>query len=306
MESQKYSGQAGHKVIYSSQEIEDMGIPYTTPPKKPETCRYCGALLYYEGVVLMGNVVAWYNTEPQRCKCKQAQEYWAKRDAREAAVEQERRHVVERKRRQEKIDSVLTASGIKRRFLDRTFETFQRDTEEREEAYQKAKEYADSFDTYAQRGQGLYIEGTCGTGKTHLAVAIAMQLISRGIPVICKTSIALLGEIKRSYETDELRECDVLRAYKEADLLIIDDFGKEQCTEWSMSVIYEIINDRYEEKRPTIITTNYNEDMLCRRLTPKGNDGSNIRAIISRLRECADVITMAWEDHRAKGLGHDR
>lgn len=301
MEDQKDSGQAGPKVIYTSREVEELKIPYSTPPKPPERCRYCGKPLYYEGVVLMGRVAAWRNTEPQRCDCEKAREYWTRRDAKEAAAEQERKLAAERKARQERIDAALAASGIKKRFMDRTFETFRRDTPGREMAYRMAKSYVDGFDAHAQQGEGLYIEGTCGTGKTHLAVAIAMQLIGRGIPVIIKTSIDLLGEIKRSYDTHDVSEYEVTRAYKDADLLIVDDLGKELCTDWSLGVIYEILNDRYEEKRPTIITTNFNESALIQRLTPKGRDSINAGAIISRLRECAQVLTMAWEDFRGKG-----
>ena len=84
-------------------------------------------------------------------------------------------------------------------------------------------------------------------------------------------------------------------------MLIVDDLGKEQCTEWSVSPLYSILNDRYEDMKPTIITTNYNAAELVRALPPKGGDGTNARAIISRLREVSTVITMAWADYRAGG-----
>lgn len=112
----------------------------------------------------------------------------------------------------------------------------------------------------------------------------------------------MLADIKKAYNSDKLSESAVLSVYKAVDLLIIDDLGKEQCTEWSMSILYTIINDRYESMKPTIITTNYNEDMLISRLTLKNGDSSNIEAIISRLRENTEVITMAWEDYRSKGV----
>lgn len=80
-----------------------------------------------------------------------------------------------------------------------------------------------------------------------------------------------------------------------------EDLGKEQCTDWSVSTLYSILNDRYEDMKPTIITTNYNADELVRALTPKGGDGTKARAIISRLREVSTVITMAWPDYRTGG-----
>ena len=82
--------------------------------------------------------------------------------------------------------------------------------------------------------------------------------------------------------------------------MIIDDLGKEQCSDWSMSTLYSILNDRYEDMKPTIVTTNYNADALVAALTPKGFDNTKIVAIISRLREVSTVMTMAWEDIRGK------
>lgn len=136
--------------------------------------------------------------------------------------------------------------------------------------------YADNFAYHRARGDGLYIEGTNGTGKTHLAAAIALQLIGEGIPVICKTSSDLLMDIKKAFDRPEVRESEVLDVYKKVELLIIDDLGKEQCSDWSMSTLYSILNDRYEDMRPTIVTTNYNAESLIGALTPKGFDNTKL------------------------------
>lgn len=208
--------------------------------------------------------------------------------------EEEKRRRIMRNR----VEKLLGQSGIKRRFQQRTFSNFRRDTPGRAKNYRIAKEYADNFAYHQARGDGLYIEGTNGTGKTHLAAAIALQLINEGIPVICKTSSDLFLDIKKSFNGGGVRESDVLDIYKRVDLLIIDDLGKEQCSDWSMSTLYSILNDRYEDMKPTIITTNYNADGLISALTPKGYDGTKITAIISRLREVSTVMTMAWADTR--------
>lgn len=201
---------------------------------------------------------------------------------------------------QEKVNRLLGASGIKKRFQQRTFQNFRCDTPERKKNYAAAKEYADNFVYHKEKGDGLYIEGTNGTGKTHLAAAIALQLISEGIPVICKTSSDILGDIKKAFDRKFPPEYEVLDAYKKVDLLIIDDLGKEQCSDWSMSTLYSILNDRYEDMKPTIVTTNYNADGLVNALTPKGFDNTKIIAIISRLKETSTVMTMAWDDIRSR------
>lgn len=201
-----------------------------------------------------------------------------------------------------KINRLLGDSGIKKRFQHRTFANFRADTPQRKHAYDLAKAYADLWDKHSAEGTGLYIEGTNGTGKTHLAAAIAMQLITeRRIPVICKTAGDMLLDIKNAFDSAGATEKQVLDIYKKVDLLIVDDLGKEQCTDWSISTLYSILNDRYEEMRPTIVTTNYNSDDLIRALTPKGYDNLKVVAIISRLREVSQVMTMAWEDARSSG-----
>lgn len=262
-------------------------------------CEYCGKVLQPLGAVMGGEVFFLHPFVP-RCTCKQAQAYWTEQDKiaaeRKAAAEEEkRRAAIERK-----IRRLLAKSGIKRRFQQRTFQTFRQDTPGRAKAYRIAKEYADNFPFHQARGDGLYIEGTNGTGKTHLAAAIALQLISQGIPVICKTSSDLLLDIKKSFDSTDVHEGDVLDIYKQVDLLIIDDLGKEQCSDWSMSTLYSILNDRYEDMKPTIVTTNYNADGLVKALAPKGFDDTKIVAIISRLRETSAVMTMAWADIRGR------
>ena len=272
------------------QQAQERGIPWKEEPPKSEICRFCGKELQPIGFVIDDKVAVWKPTPP-RCDCEQAMDYWREYDRRES----ENKH---QKDMQEKISNLFGHSGIKKRFMERTFPNFCCDTPGRKENFKIAKEYADNFSNHKAMGDGLYIEGTNGTGKTHLAAAIALQLIGEGIPVICKTSSDLLQDIKKSFSFEGTKEHEVLDIYKKVDLLIIDDLGKEQCSDWSMSTLYSIMNDRYEAMKPTIITTNYNVDRLISALTPKGFDNMKIVAIISRLRETNKVMTMAWEDIR--------
>ena len=82
----------------------------------------------------------------------------------------------------------------------------------------------------------------------------------------------MLSDIKQCYQKDStVSEEEVVGVYKTVDLLTIDDLGKEQATEWSVSVLYNIINERYEAMLPTIITTNYKTSALIDRLSAKGD-----------------------------------
>lgn len=189
-------------------------------------------------------------------------------------------------------------SGMSTRFLSRTFKNFQTDTPGRAKAHRTALDYAENFDTHLAAGDGLYIEGTFGTGKTHLAAAISLYLMEQRRSVIFKTADGLLRDIKATYDETGKKELVVLDGLKKCDLLVIDDIGKEQATDWSTAQLYAIINDRYECQRPVIITTNFNEADLVAVESPKGVGEHRIRAILSRLHETCRLMTMNWQDWR--------
>jgi len=288
-----------HGPIYTSKEVEKLGIPSTQPVPKPEKCKYCGKTLYYECVVLMGQAMIW-NLEKPRCDCEKAVAFWKGWDAKQEKIKKEKELAEEQELRKQKIESILGKSGIKKRYLSRTIDSFSV-TAENKRSFEVATDYIKNFREYFAQGKGLYLEGPCGTGKTHLAIAIALAIINTGVPVICKTSIDILGDIKRCYEhNSEVTEEEVLEAYKTVDLLIIDDLGKEQVTEWSVPVLYSILNERYEALLPTIITTNYNTTALAEKLSAKG-DTETATAIISRFVESSKRVTMSWADYRRKG-----
>lgn len=284
--------------VNTQAEAKERGLFYKSPQPPDGKCKFCGKTLHHRGLIFTGRYVLW-QPDLERCDCDKAKEKWITYDAEQKKLKAEAEKERQRKIEQSQIDRLLCQSGIKKRFKQRTFENFVCDTPERERCYKIAKDYADGFQRHFEDGSGLYFEGTNGTGKTHLAAAIALQLMTKDhIPVICKTSGDLLLDIKKSFDSDDVTEAQIIKTYKDVDLLIIDDLGKEQCSDWSISTLYSILNDRYEDMRPTIITTNYNSDDLVRALTPKGYYSSKIIAIISRLREVNKVVTMAWEDRR--------
>ena len=288
-----------HKLnrVMSEAEARKKGLKIRNHQPSDEHCEFCGKTLRHEGLNISG-VVFWC-PYTERCDCEQAVKKWAEHDAEQERLKQEREQQEYYQAQQARINRLLGASGIGKRFQKRVFSTFSTNTPARKKAYQIAKDYADNFAVHIQDGTGLYIEGTNGTGKTHLAAAIAMQLMTeQKIPCICKTAGDLLLDIKSAYDAENVNEKQILQVYKDVSLLIVDDLGKEQCTDWSISTLYFIMNDRYENMLPTIITTNYNSDDLTRALTPKGYDNYKAKAIISRLKEVSKVLTMAWEDAR--------
>jgi len=105
---------------------------------------------------------------------------------------------------------------------------------------------------------GLLLMGPCGCGKTHLAVAVAKQLIARGHEAIFYDYCELLKDIQRSYNpTNQTTEAGVLEPVLATEILLLDDLGASKPSAWALETIGHILTTRYNEKRITLITTNY-------------------------------------------------
>jgi DNA replication protein DnaC len=151
-------------------------------------------------------------------------------------------------------------------------------------------------------GKGLFLHGDVGTGKTLYACAIALEIIRRGFiypdyPQFHRCQFVrtgnLLQEIKSSFDRQEGQPFteQILRRYSTIDLLIIDDIGIEQVTEWVLLIFQTVINDRYENVLPTIITSNLGLNELSKKLDAR---------IASRIYEMCEVRDFGKNDYRLK------
>lgn len=106
--------------------------------------------------------------------------------------------------------------------------------------------------------------------------------------------------MKNSYDADNnISEIEIIKLYEKVDLLIIDDLGKEKPSEWGLEKLFTIINSRYENNLPVIITTNYNQNSLAERLSLNG-EIETAKSIISRLYEMCYLVKINDIDHRIK------
>lgn len=131
----------------------------------------------------------------------------------------------------------------------------------------------------------LFLYGPVGTGKSHLAAAIANAVAPRGGSVAYATVPALLRFIRHGF-TDGTSEAK-FEALRTAGLLVLDDLGTEQATPWQVSTLLELFQHRYAHVLPTVITTNVG----IRQLEPR---------IADRIDELARFVPMIAKSYRAE------
>jgi len=195
---------------------------------------------------------------------------------------------------QAKIKRLIDNSMMGLRFQDRIFANYVAKTEPQRMALKVASDFCRRF-TENRNCKGLFLTGPVGTGKTHLAAAIANKAMKEYyIPVLFGTAPGLLNRIKNSFEDGSDK---IVSALGSVPLLIIDDLGKEYARKnadgwsWVHETLYEVINQRYENYLPIIITTNLTTDALNDRLD---------KAIVSRIVEMCDGLQCNWGDYRMK------
>lgn len=178
------------------------------------------------------------------------------------------------------------------RFDGCTFENFQH-RPGAETAYFECQKFANEF----PQSTGLLLTGQYGNGKSHLAAAMANQLIPQGARCLFRNVPRLLSYIKKTYDTDtHIREWRITEDLRRADLLILDDVGAHKWTEWREETLYAIIDDRYFYKKPLVVTTNCSLDDLEEKIGGRSfdrlvemcliveNSASSYRQVIARKR----------------------
>jgi DNA replication protein DnaC len=210
-----------------------------------------------------------------------------------------------------KAERLLANARIPRRYEHCSLESFATDTAGANRSLDSARLAAGRFvEEYPVESTGLLMIGPVGVGKTHLAVGIIRELIQqKGIGCLFYDYRELLKEIQNSYNSSvSATELSILRPVFEAEVLVLDELGAAKPSDWVWDTVSHILNTRYNDKRCTIITTNYpdeaeaSEEMdtmrrAARPLTLGDRIGERMR---SRLHEMCRKIEMTGSDFRQR------
>jgi len=146
-----------------------------------------------------------------------------------------------------------------------------------------AGRFVEEYDP-TRHNDGLLLIGSIGVGKTHLAVAILKELIERrGVAGLFYDYRELLKQIQNSWNASvQTTEMQVLRPVFDAEILVLDELGAVKPTEWVWDTVSHILNTRYNDRRTTIITTNYPDLPPGALASPRGSNGSFSQAELAR------------------------
>ena len=162
-----------------------------------------------------------------------------------------------------KSEKILLESGISDEFSKKNFKNFNYGLNvQTMNSYTLARRYVRDFDDIKDsRKNSIIFMGSVGSGKTHLSLSIANVLISRGVGVCYMGYRDVITKIKQNVMNGEVYEVLISR-YKNASVLLIDDLFKGSFTASDINILFEIVNHRYFNNLPMIISCEMKKDAL--------------------------------------------
>lgn len=185
----------------------------------------------------------------------------------------------------------LAESGLRGRFLDATFSTFVPGDKKQATVLKACQSYVETLDTSTWRP--LWLIGPPGTGKTHLGAAMVQACIAvRQRDAWVDTPRGIVRNLRSTWRKDsDTSEDAVIDAYGAVPLLVLDEVGVGFGSDGELVQLFEVIDRRYQMRRPTVLISNLAAKDLRTALGDR---------IFDRLREGATVLVCNWTSHRGR------
>ncbi|NRD72682.1 ATP-binding protein [Shewanella sp. VB17] len=192
----------------------------------------------------------------------------------------------------QKLDKLSGKSGLNKRFLACTFDNYYTRLAGQVKAVDIAQEYVRRFVELASLGKGFLFTGTPGTGKNHIASAIANELIAKHHSVMLMSVMDLFARARESYGYNHLTEGHLLSEFLEPDLLIIDEIGLQRGSRDELLWFTRILDKRLYANKPTGFVTNLDQKALQQLLGERA---------YQRLQDAVSVmVKFDWQSYRGK------
>lgn len=237
----------------------------------------------YEARVIVGNIVS------QCPGCEQD-----RKDKEEARKKREEAAKV-----QANLSRLLKQSCIPVRFTDRSFDNFATGGDDKQERQMESnlmamRRYAEKWVTLGSKlGTSILMVGNPGTGKTHLALAVANHVIREHHEMALYTTVyRMVRAIKDTWRGGDTAEQAAIANFVEPALLVLDEVGVQWGSEAEQIILFEVLNRRYEERKPTILISN---------LDLKGVEEVIGERVVDRIFEDGGaVLAFTWPSYRRK------
>lgn len=256
-------------------QLSELAAPKAAKPTRTDACEAHGD---FKATNFIGRI--WSkcpvcaDEETAACKAKEAA---AERAAQKGAWEEQ-----------------IGRACIPPRFADRTLKNYIATTPAQQHALAFATAYADDFDKVLETGRCAMFVGNIGTGKTHLAAGIALRLMRRDNRLVLFSSVMqAVRSIKETWHKDsDTSEAQAIATLVRPDLLILDEVGVQFGSETEKLLMFEVLNERYGARKPTLLMSNLSLDEVRAYLGER---------IFDRLREDGgEAVAFDWASYRGQ------
>lgn len=270
-------------------EVDLENVNFKVITNEGAKCGFCNKKLKPVGLSYLYANVNHDMVEYERCDCSEAIAFWKQYDSNKNEKEKQRKY-------REIINKIYKEGCIKRKLKYCDFVNFNIN-EDNQEALTTLIKYT-HLCTENKVKDGIIIYGSIGYENTHLAASIANEIIRNKKIALLERTSSITDRIKESFNKTVTTESEIMELYSNVDMLIIDDFGSETISKWALERLYRIINNRYENELPIVITTRYKREELMEKIAIE--DRKLAEEFIQILYKMCYGISLIKNDRNAK------